>query len=72
VLGAPPNQVFLMKLYRIGAQDYEDLIKLWPLCGFASPAEAAARFTDAYPHAPDDPHLVSMIAEVAEASQAHS
>jgi len=65
VLGAPFDQVFLMKLYRAGAQDYEDLISLWPLSGFASPETAARMFYDAYPHAPEDTFLTGMIREIA-------
>lgn len=70
VLGAPLDQVFLMKLYRVDAQDYEDLIMLWPLCRFTSPEEAAAQFHAAYPHAPEDPELASMIRDIASAAKA--
>lgn len=69
VLGAPLDQVFLMKLYRVDAQDYEDLITMWPRCTFASPADVAAQFQQAYPHAPDDPGLVHMIADIEKAAQ---
>jgi hypothetical protein len=68
VLGAPLDQVFLMKLYRVEAQDYEDLIRMWPQCSFASPADAAAQFQLAYPHAPDDPGLVAMIVDIESAA----
>jgi hypothetical protein len=70
VLGAPLDQVFLMKLYRVDAQDYEDLVTLWPLCGLQSPENAVALFHQAYPHAPDDPYLASMIRDIAEQSEA--
>lgn len=70
VLGAPLEQVFLMKLYRVDAQDYEDLISMWPLCSFTSPADAAAQFAAAYPHAPADPELVTMIGDIARAADA--
>lgn len=66
LLGAPLNQVFLMKLYRLDAQDYEDLVKIWPLCIFESPDEAADQFREAYPHAPEDPHLAVLIRKVAD------
>jgi len=70
VLGAPLDQVFLMKLYRVDAQDYEDLITLWPLCNFASPEQAAAQFHAAYPHAPEDPELARMIRDIANVAKA--
>jgi hypothetical protein len=69
VLGAPLDQVFLMKLYRVDAQDYEDMVTLWPLCGFGSPEEVAALFLQAYPHAPEDPHLADMIRDIATRSE---
>lgn len=69
VLGAPLDQVFLMKLYRVDVQDYEDLIGLWPRCHFASAEEAAEQFHKAYPHAPEDPGLVAMITDIAQAAQ---
>lgn len=59
-----------MKLYRVDAQDYEDMIVMWPHCRFTSPAHAAARFHEAFPHAPDDPGLVGMIADIARAAAA--
>ena len=60
-----PQIIFVMKLYRADPQDREDLILLWPLCGFASPAAAAQAFRPAYPQAPEDEYLESYIAEVA-------
>jgi hypothetical protein len=66
VLGAPFTQVFLMKLYRVTAQDYDDLIRIWPLCTFDSPKQAADLFFEAYPHAPEDEHLAQFIAEIAK------
>ncbi|MCW2620861.1 MAG: hypothetical protein JWL64_463, partial [Frankiales bacterium] len=50
VLGAPLDQVFLMKLYASRAPDLDDLVKLWPHCGFASPQDAVDAFDSAYPH----------------------
>jgi len=58
--------VFLMKLYRVTAQDYDDLIRIWPLCTFDSPKQAADLFFEAYPHAPEDEHLAQFIAEIAK------
>jgi hypothetical protein len=60
-----PEIVFVMKLYRADPQDREDLIDLWPLCRFDEPADATDAFRNAYPHAPDDPHLTDFIAAVA-------
>jgi len=60
-----PEVIFVMKLYRADPQDREDLITLWPLCTFTGPAAAAESFRRAYPHAPDDEHLVDFIADVA-------
>lgn len=65
LLGAPFNQVFLMKLYRLDAQDYQDLVKIWPLCTFESPDQVARQFHEAYPHAPEDPHLAALIQKIA-------
>lgn len=70
VLGVPLDQVFVMKLYRLSAQDYEDLVTIWPLCSFESPAQAAAQFQEAYPHAPEDPHLARLIERIAEEAEA--
>jgi hypothetical protein len=38
VLGAPLDQVFLMKLSASRASDLDDLVRLWPHCGFTSAA----------------------------------
>jgi len=70
VLGAPMDQVFLMKLYRVDAQDFEDMIQIWPLCGFTSADEVAELFFEAYPHAPEDPHLSKLIRTIAERAEA--
>ena len=41
VLGAPLRQVFMMKLFaaRVRTRDYDDLVALWPECGFDSAEE---------------------------------
>ena len=57
VLGAPLEQVFLMKLYSARDRDLDDLRALWPHTGFASAEDAVEQFWQAYPHAPDDPSL---------------
>lgn len=60
-----PDVMFVMKLYRADPQDREDLVSLWPLCGFDDPEAAAAAFRNAYPHAPEDEYLAGYIADVA-------
>lgn len=66
VVRAPSADViFVMKLYRAGPQDREDMITLWPLCRFETPDDAAAAFRDSYPHAPDDEYLPDYIREIA-------
>jgi hypothetical protein len=70
VFGAPFDQVFVMKLYRNDAQDFEDMITLWPLCSFDSPLVAVDAFIAVYPHAPRDEYLSSLITKIAEASSA--
>lgn len=71
VLAPPAEFVFLMKLYRSRAPDYDDMVELWPACTFASPEEAVRRYFDAYPHAPEDPHLVEFVREIAQAAALH-
>lgn len=61
VLGAPFDQVFLMKLYAARAPDYDDLVALWPRCTFESPEQAVALFYAAYPHLEADPYLVDYV-----------
>lgn len=69
VLGAPLDQVFVMKLYRNEPQDFEDMVRIWPLCGFASPQAAVDAFFEAYPHAPADEHLIALVSQIASASE---
>lgn len=63
VLGAPLRQVFLMKLFsaRGRARDYDDLVALWPGCGFDSAEQAVELFRAAYPHEVEDPYLVDFV-----------
>ncbi len=66
VVRTPPAQViFVMKLYRAQPQDREDMVLLWPMCGFSSPEGAVEVFEAAYPHAPEDEHLVDYVREIA-------
>lgn len=62
----PPGVIFVMKLYRAHPQDREDMVLLWPMCGFASPEDAVEAFEAAYPQAPEDEHLVDYVREIAE------
>ena len=62
----PPGVIFVMKLYRADPQDREDMVLLWPMCDFASPEDAVEAFEAAYPHAPEDEHLVNYVREIAE------
>lgn len=66
VLGAPFDQVFVMKLYAARAQDDADMVALWPLTGFSSAEQAEALYRQAYPHAPADEHLADYIAAIAD------
>ncbi len=60
-----PDVIFVMKLNRADPQDREDLVSLWPLCGFGDPEAAVAEFRNAYPHSPEDEYLANYIADVA-------
>jgi hypothetical protein len=66
VRAPPPEVVFVMKLYRADPQDREDMVLLWPMCRFASPEDAVEAFEAAYPHAPEDEHLVEFVREIAQ------
>lgn len=61
----PPDVIFVMKLYRSDPQDREDMVTIWPMCTFTSAEDAAQSFRDAYPHAPEDEHLVDHIRRIA-------
>jgi hypothetical protein len=64
VLGAPFDQVFLMKLYASRAADTEDLEALWPRCSFDSPEVAVAAFYAAYPLEERDEFLADHIRSI--------
>lgn len=68
VLGAPLDQVFLMKLYASRARDLDDLVKLWPHCTFGSPQAAVDAYDLAYPHLEHDRYLADHVAAIAEAA----
>jgi hypothetical protein len=54
-----------MKLCRALPQDCDDMVLLWPRCGFGDPADVADAFRRAYPHAPDDEHLTDYVEGIA-------
>jgi Nucleotidyltransferase of unknown function (DUF6036) len=64
VLGAPFDQVFLMKLNASRAADTEDLEALWPYCSFGSPEAAAEAFYEAFPLEERDAYLADHIRNV--------
>jgi hypothetical protein len=64
VLGAPLDQVFLMKVHAGRAADAADLEVLWPRCSFGTPDTAAGAYRAAYPHEEPDPHMADWIASV--------
>ena len=64
VLGAPLDQVFLMKLFASRAADVDDLEVLWEHCSFGSPEEAAEAFHLGYPHLEHDEHLADHIRRI--------
>lgn len=66
VLGAPYDQVFLMKLNASRAADTDDLVALWPLCSFGTPERAVDAFYEAYPHEERDPYLAQRIRAVVD------
>jgi hypothetical protein len=68
VLGAPLDQVFVMKLYASRAPDLDDLVKLWPHCTFVSPQAVVDAFDLAYPHLEHDPYLIDHVAAIAAAA----
>lgn len=68
VLGAPLEQVFLMKLYASRAPDLDDMVHLWRHCSFDSPQAVVQEYYLAYPHAEVDPYLVDHVAAIAYAA----
>ena len=64
VLGAPLEQLFLMKLEAARSTDVADLAALWPRCAFASAQEAADLYYQAYPLARRDDHLTEFIEKI--------
>lgn len=68
VLGAPLRQVFVMKVLAAREPDRDDLVAIWPRLG-CDPEEIVAEFKEAYPAAPDDPHLIDWIRQIAHEAE---
>ena len=68
VLAPPMRQIFVMKLYRSNARDFEDMTAIWSRCNFDSPREVVELFYEAYPHAPDDEFLEDFVRQIADAA----
>jgi len=66
VLGAPLQQVFVMKLFAARAADFDDPTALWGQCGFSSPEQAAESYQAAYPHLERDDILADFIRSIAD------
>jgi len=49
VLGPSPGQVFLMKLLAGRAPDHDDMVALWPRCGFSDAQATVEAYCAAYP-----------------------
>lgn len=64
VLGAPLDQVFLMKLFASRSADTDDLEAMWPHCSFESPEAAAEAFYEAYPLEARDEYLADHIRNI--------
>ena len=67
VLGAPLRQVFVMKLFaaRVRTRDYDDMVAMWPGCGFDSAEQAVELYRAAYTHEAEDPYLVEYVRTLA-------
>jgi hypothetical protein len=64
VLGAPIDQVFLMKLESSRVADRPDLVRAWPHTSFKTAEEVIEAFEQAYPAALEDAHRVSYVEEI--------
>ncbi len=61
MLGAPLQQVFLMKMFASRPIDLADPAAMWPTVGFATIDEAVEAFYAGYPNEERDPHLASWL-----------
>jgi hypothetical protein len=67
VLGAPIQQVFLMKVMAARTRDKPDLVAMWPELGLTA-RDVVLAFGRAYPDEPDDPYLLAWIGEIERAA----
>ena len=61
---ASPRYLLTMKLFaaRVRTRDYDDLVALWPECGFDSAEERlSSTGTLTHPHEAQDPYLVEYV-----------
>ncbi|GAA1581617.1 hypothetical protein GCM10009804_42800 [Kribbella hippodromi] len=66
VLCPPAQQIFLMKLLASRAPDHDDMIVLWPRCGFENAQAAVDAYHLAYPFEEHDPYLVDYVQQIAD------
>ena len=66
ILGPPPDEVFLMKLLAGRAPDHDDMVALWPRCGFSDAQAAVDAYYLAYPFEERDPHLAAYVQQIAD------
>ena len=66
ILGPPPDEVFLMKLLAGRAPDHDDMVALWPRCGFSDAQAAVDAYYQAYPFEERDPHLAAYVQQIAD------
>ncbi len=64
VLGATPDQVFIMKLFASRAADTDDLETLWPNCSFVTVEDAVEAYYAGYPHEERDPYLADRLRSI--------
>jgi hypothetical protein len=64
VLGAPMDQVLLMKVFASRAADIDDIEVMWEHCSYETPEEVAHAFQQAYPHLEPDRYLANFIRQI--------
>lgn len=69
LLAAPLAQVFLMKLFAARERDWDDLVALWPTCGFTNVDQVVSTFYAAYPHEERDPYLHRHVRAIIRAAE---
>lgn len=64
VLGAPMDQVLLMKVFASRAADIDDIAVVWAHCSYETVEDAAHAFHEAYPHLESDSYLADFIRQI--------